>query len=201
MTAQYPPRMATQSLDTVTVTVARAIRAHRQTRGLSITDLAQAADISKTILGKIESGLGNPSLETLWRIASALDVPLGALIDTDEPPRTRVVRAGEGSEIVSASGVHSRLILAEGRNHRTEVFQMELPAEADYRSEPHGAGTEELVVCEQGRALVGPELQEVELDVNDALWFPSDLPHRYRGLEDARLLVIMSHPPAQGVDR
>lgn len=201
MTAQYPPRMASPSLDAVTVRVARAIRAHRQSRGLSVKALADAADISKTILGKIESGLGNPSLETLWRIASALDVPLGALIDTEDPPQTRVVRADEGSEVLSESGVRSRLILAEGRNHRTEVFQMELPADADYRSEPHPPGTEELVVCEQGRALVGAELQEVELRVNDALWFPSDLPHRYRGIDDARLLVIMSHPPAQGVGR
>lgn len=190
-----------QALDTVTVRVARAIRAHRQTRGLSVTALADAANISKTSLGKIESGLGNPSLETLWRVASALDVPLGALIDTDEPPETRVIRAHEGSEIVSESGVRSRLILAEGRNHRTEVFQMELPAGADYRSEPHPAGTEELVICGEGRSLVGPEMQEVELALNDALWFPADLPHRYRGLDDARLLIIMSHPPAHGVSR
>jgi transcriptional regulator with XRE-family HTH domain len=193
--------MASQPLDAVTVRVARAIRAHRQTRGMSVKALADTAEISKTILGRIESGLGNPSLETLWRIASALDVPLGALIGTDEPPQTQVIRAGEGSEIVSASGVHSRLILAEGRNHRTEVFQMELPGDEEHRSQPHAPGTEELVICEHGRALVGPEMREVELELNDALWFPADLPHRYRGLEDARLLVIMSYPPAQGVTR
>jgi XRE family transcriptional regulator, regulator of sulfur utilization len=166
-----------------------------------VNELPDAAEISKTSLSKIESGLGNPSLETLWRIASALDVPLGAIIDTDEPPQTQLIRAGEGSEIVSASGVRSRLILAEGRNHRTEVFQMELPADKEQRSEPHAAGTEELVLCQQGRALVGPEMREVELELNDALWLPSDLPHRYSGLEDARLIVIMSHPPAQGVAR
>ena len=128
-------------------------------------------------------------------------MPLGAIIDTDEPPQTQLIRAGEGSEIVSASGVRSRLILAEGRNHRTEVFQMELPADKEQRSEPHAAGTEELVLCQQGRALVGPEMQEVELELKRRAPVSLRSPHRYRGLEDARLIVIMSHPPAQGVAR
>jgi hypothetical protein len=41
----------------------------------------------------------------------------------------------------------------------------------------HAAGTAELVLCQQGRALVGPQMREFELELNDALWFPSDLPH------------------------
>ncbi len=63
------------SLDRITNLLAQSVRAHRQSRGLSLGNLAEKAGISKTSLSKIESGGGNPSLEVLCRIAQALNVP------------------------------------------------------------------------------------------------------------------------------
>jgi transcriptional regulator with XRE-family HTH domain len=193
--------MAAPALDQLTVQIARSIRAHRQTRGLTVAALAAKAGMSKSRLTTIESGLGNPSVETLWRLASAMDVSLGAIIDHDEPPPTRIIRASDPAQIESQSGMTARLILGEGRNHRTEVYEATLPAGADYRSEPHAAGTEELVICVEGRMVTGSQLSEVELGRGDALWFPADLPHRYHAIEDARMVNVMSFPPAQGTPR
>ena len=55
----------------------RTLRAHRLAHGSSLTELAKAFGLSKTILGRIEAGEGNPSIETLWRISQALALPLG----------------------------------------------------------------------------------------------------------------------------
>jgi transcriptional regulator with XRE-family HTH domain len=192
---------AVGNLDDVNGRVARAIRAHRQSRGLSLGALAAASDLSKTILGKIEAGQGNPSLETLWRIASALDVPLGALIEDDQPPTTRLIRRGEGSRVESDSGMTAHLILAEGASHRSEVFHSTLEKGIEYHSKPHVAGTEELVFCHDGQLEVGPEGREERLASGDALWFPADLPHLYKALKRSDVLIIMSYPPAQGVAR
>ncbi len=188
-------------LDEITLRVARAIRAHRHSRGLSLGALAVEADLSKTILGKIEAGQGNPSLETLWRIASALNVPLGALIEDDRPPTTRLIRSEGGSRIESDSGMIARLILAEGMSHRSEVFHATLDDGIEYRSKPHVIGTEELVFCHSGILEVGPEGREERLASGDALWFPADLPHVYRALKRCDVLVLMSYPPAQGTAR
>jgi transcriptional regulator with XRE-family HTH domain len=193
--------MATEQLGELTVQIARSIRAHRQARGLTVAALASKAGLSKTSLSTIEAGVGNPSVETLWRLASAMDVSLGAIIDHEEPPPTRIIRASDAVQIESASGMSARLLLGEGRNHRTEVYANTLPAGADYRSEPHAAGTEELVICQSGRIITGTQLHEVELGPDDALWFPADLPHRYHAVEDAQLVIVMSFPPAQGVPR
>lgn len=193
--------MVAPALDQLTVQIARSIRAHRQTRGLSVAALAAKAGISKSSLTTIEAGLGNPSVETLWRIGSAMDVSLGELLDQEEPPATRIIRAEDPVPVVSASGMTARLIVGEGRNHRTEVYAATLPAGADYRSEPHAAGTEELVICVEGRMITGTQLNEVELAQGDALWFPADLPHRYHALENARMVNVMSFPPAPGLAR
>jgi len=192
---------AVGNLDDVNSGVARAIRAHRQTRGLSLSALAAASDLSKTILGKIEAGHGNPSLETLWRIASALDVPLGALIGDDEPPATRLIRRGEGSLVESDSGMTAHLILAEGASHRSEVFHSVIDKGIEYHSKPHVAGTEELVFCHDGRLEVGPEGREERLESGDALWFPADVPHIYKALRRSDVLIVMSYPPAHGLAR
>lgn len=180
--------------------LARSVRAHREARGLSLGALARAARLSKTSLSTLEAGLSNPSLETLWRLAEALGVSLGTLLGEADPPRTLIVRAGEGAPFESPSGMAGRMILTEGRNHRTEVLDAAVAPGSDYRSAPHAPGTKELFVCTEGDLVLGPLESEVELGAGDALWFPADLPHRYASEMGARGLVVMSYAPTAGRD-
>jgi len=183
------------SLDAIASSIARTLRTHRRARELSIGELAKRAGLSKTLVSRLEAGVGNPSVETLWRLADALDVSLGMLIESDEPPPTRLIEADEGPLVVSEGGFLGRLILAEGRDHRTEVYELQIGQGVDYSSEPHAPGTAELVVCTEGALEVGPEGQLVILSPGEALWFPADLPHRYRADEQSRALLVMSYPP------
>jgi transcriptional regulator with XRE-family HTH domain len=176
--------------------VGRVIRAHRAAQGRSLGDLARASGLSKTILARIEAGDGNPSLETLWRVSRALRVPLGELLGEDEDPRVRVIRHGAGEELHADSGMSARLLHADGRERRTEVFELRFDAGVEQRAEPHIPGTEELVVCTRGRMVVGPLGEEAELDAGDAVWFAADVAHRYAGLRDAEALCWMLYPAA-----
>jgi transcriptional regulator with XRE-family HTH domain len=192
---------ASPEFGTVSAQMARSLRAHRDARGLSLGALAAKAGVSKTILSRIEAGLGNPALETLWRITRALDVPLGVLLGEEEPPPTRLIRSDQGELVESKSGLVGRLILAEGRNHRTEIFEFTLMPGSDYASEAHAPGTEELVVLTGGTAAVGPAGREIDLAERDALWFPADVNHRYASADGASGYVVMSYPPAHGMTR
>lgn len=176
--------------------LARSLRAHRQAAGLSLGALAVKSGLSKASLSTIEAGAGNPSLETLWRLAGALGLPLGSLLGEVEPPRTRLIRAGEGTPVASESGLAGELLLSEGRPHRTEVIVFELPAGADHRSSPHQVGTEELVLCVSGSVEVGPAGAEERLRPGDCLWFPVDCQHRYASVRGARGLNVISYPTA-----
>jgi transcriptional regulator with XRE-family HTH domain len=173
--------------------LARSLRAHREAARLSLGALASRSGVSKASLSTIEAGLANPSLETLWRLAGALGVSLGALLGEEEPPPIRLVRAGEGVELVSDSGLTGRLLMTEGRPHRTEIIHFELPAGADYRSAAHQAGTEEFLFCTEGSLDAGPLDREERLEAGDALWFPADLPHRYASGGGARCLLALSY--------
>jgi transcriptional regulator with XRE-family HTH domain len=176
--------------------IGQTVRAERLAQGWSLSELARTAGLSKTILARIERGEGNPSIETLWRVSQALRLPLGALLAPASRPRTRVVRARSGAPVGSASGMAAWLLHADGREHRSEVFELELPKGADQRSEPHLPGTEELIFCVKGRLRVGPVGAEVELGPGDAAWFTADLAHHYAALRDTRALCWMIYAGA-----
>jgi transcriptional regulator with XRE-family HTH domain len=187
------------SLHITTNLLAQSVRAHRESRGFSLGTLAEQAGISKTSLSKIEAGQGNPSLDILCRIASALNVPVGTLFGAESRPQLHVIRRDEGQIITSESGLSIRPILTEGRHHRTEIYEMLLPAQIAYHSLAHISGTQEFIICIEGDIFLGPEGQEVRLQPGDAVWFSADLPHSYTSTSGARAFLVMKYPPAQGV--
>lgn len=73
------------------------VRQQRKQEGLTVSELAAAADISPGMLSKIENGQISPSLGTLQTLASALNVPIALLFSTFEERRDcSYVKAGEG---------------------------------------------------------------------------------------------------------
>jgi transcriptional regulator with XRE-family HTH domain len=176
--------------------VARRVRARRNAQGWSLAVLAERAGLSKTIVARIESGDGNPSIETLLRLADALDLTIGALITVDAASSTSVVRVGDAAFVRSQSGLQGRSLWSDGRDRRVETHELLMEPGVDYHSKPHPPGTEELVVCVSGALQVGPEGQEVELAERDAARFPADLAHRYHSAGGCVALCLMSYPPA-----
>ncbi|MEA5667128.1 helix-turn-helix transcriptional regulator [Stenotrophomonas sp. MH1] len=74
--------MARASHETRLVTVfAGNVRRLRRERGLSQEELAEAAGVHRTYVGMIERGEKNVTIYNIERIAIALDVPPGSLLE------------------------------------------------------------------------------------------------------------------------
>jgi transcriptional regulator with XRE-family HTH domain len=71
------------------------LRAQRRAADLSLRELSERTKVSNAYLSQLERGLHEPSLGVLRAIASALGVPLGALLAT-----AGVLEAGETEPIV-----------------------------------------------------------------------------------------------------
>ena len=82
----------------------------RDRHGLSLSELARRAGIAKSTLPQLESGAGNPSVETLWALAVMLNVPFSRLV---EPPATppRVERAGDGPSLRADRRLYTSTLL------------------------------------------------------------------------------------------
>ena len=70
----------TREITTLKRRIGLRIRHRRDEVRISQEDLADAADMTPTYLSQIENGKRNPSLEALFRIATALAIDLADLI-------------------------------------------------------------------------------------------------------------------------
>ena len=76
--------------------IAKSLVRERQRTGLSLAEIARRAGIAKSTLSQLEAGNGNPSLETLWSLCVALDIPFARLLEPQEQ-KTQVIRGIDGS--------------------------------------------------------------------------------------------------------
>ncbi len=66
--------------EAIVANVVRLLREKREKKGLSMNVVAQRSGLSHFIVSLIERDLRNPTLDTLLRIAAAIEVDLGELI-------------------------------------------------------------------------------------------------------------------------
>jgi transcriptional regulator with XRE-family HTH domain len=174
--------------------LAANLRSLRRARGLSIIELARRSSVSRATLSQLEAGGGNPTLETLYDLANALDASLAELITgvaAPEPPR--VVRAGEGPRVLGDAVEAWLLHTVATRTQSIEIYDFRLHTALPQSSGAHSRGTREHLHVYTGRIRVGPVSNPVELAAGDFVAFDADQPHVYQRVsatEFSGLLVI-----------
>ncbi|WP_246284273.1 XRE family transcriptional regulator [Gordonia asplenii] len=173
--------------------VAAALKRERGRAGLSITELARRAGIGKSTLSQLESGEGNPSVETLWALSLALGIQFSALVDAPTPT-VEVIRLGEGPTIKAgdADDYSSTLMSAARPGTRRDIYVIRAEPGKPRISEPHARGVVEHVIISTGRALVGPTDHAVELSPGDYMSYAGDLEHMFDALEPGTVAVLVS---------
>jgi transcriptional regulator with XRE-family HTH domain len=180
-------------VDDPVAAVAANVRKLRIKRGWSLAEAAGSASIGKSTWAQLESGQSNPSLETIWAVAQVFDVPVGALLGT-ENRQSWVLRASEGTRIQSANHVYQvQQLLSLRALSGVDVTLLETEPEAEpRRTKPHHRGSIEHLLVLHGRMRVGPAGEEEELAEGDLISFPGDVEHTYMTLEPGtRCLVLM----------
>lgn len=179
---------------------APAVGAHlrrlRVSRRWSLERLAQVSGVSRAMLCQIELGQSAPTINVLWRIARALDVPFSALLAPEGERRVRVLEAAQGKVLSSADGrFSSRALFPFDEPRRVEFYELRLAAGAEERAEAHPAGTTENLVVGRGRLQVEVEGRTHDLRTGDALLFAADVPHVYRnpGIREAVMYLVMTY--------
>jgi transcriptional regulator with XRE-family HTH domain len=172
--------------------IAASLRRERAKAGLSLSEVAKQAGIAKSTLSQLESGAGNPSVETLWAISTALGVQFSRLVEP-AVPKVQVIRAGEGPTIYSERADYIATLLAVcPPNARRDIYLISAEPGSARESEPHQPGVVEHVVMCSGRALVGLREEAVELNPGDYTSYPGDLPHVFEALEPGTRAVLLS---------
>ncbi len=64
----------------IAVAFGRVLRRQRETRRLSQEGLALSAGVDRTFVSQMERGIRQPTLTTLWKLASALELSPATLV-------------------------------------------------------------------------------------------------------------------------
>jgi transcriptional regulator with XRE-family HTH domain len=167
----------------------------RQGRGLSLRALADVSGLSVNAISRIERGESSPTVTSLQRLASALDVPLMEFFMVDPPHATVIVRAGERLR-TRTDGVLIESLGTGLPGQQLGPFLMTLEPGASGGEEPIAHGGEEFVHCLEGEAEYLVDDGWHALAEGDSLLFLAHQRHMCRnaGTARARLLIVILAP-------
>jgi transcriptional regulator with XRE-family HTH domain len=168
---------------------------------MTLSALAEQAGVAKSTVSLIERGQGNPSIDTVWALASALGVPFTSLFH-DEPPAddVSVVREDDGSVIaVESAGLEEGLVvrhmLTRTGGALIEIYTLVLDEGAVRHAEAHVAGLFEHITVAAGKLEISSDSFNETLGQGDLISFRADRAHTYRVIEGpVRLVSVHEYP-------
>jgi transcriptional regulator with XRE-family HTH domain len=178
-----PPDDISTALDQV----GPRLRAVREQRGITLTDVAARTGISKSTLSRLENGQRRASLELLLPLARTYRVPLDDLVGAPDvgDPRIRL----------KPRRVNGRTVLPLTRHPGVQAWKIVIPASQSTPKPRTHDGYEWLYVLAGRMRLVLGD-QDLVLEVGEAVEFETQLPHWFGSTGDgpAEVLSIFGRP-------
>lgn len=154
-------------------------------RKMSLEEVAKMTGVSKPMLGQIERGQSTPTINTLWKIATGLKVPLSSFCRQKET-QYRLVFPDDENVITEENGrMRAFPLFPYDPVRNVEIFYIEFDAGVQHSSERHADGVEEYVFVIHGTLEMVLGQERVVLKEKQSIRFQADVPHSYNnGSED-----------------
>jgi transcriptional regulator with XRE-family HTH domain len=149
----------------------------RKVRGFSISDLARRSGVAKGIISRLESGTGNPTLETIQALADALGVLMTDLVTTqrDEP---FVLRLAD-SDVLVGQGLTGRVLDRVVSRNAIDVLEATYRATEKRELPGDPPGTVKRIFVVDGTVRIELPDEVITLSGGDYIRFASDVPHSF----------------------
>jgi len=183
----------------MSLSVGARIKAVRETKALSLQDVAQRTGFSELTITQIETGQILPPLGDMVKLARALEMKMGyLLVQGESKPYTIVYKKNRktvsryGSQKTLRYGYTYESLAPEKKERNMEPFLVTLePTSKDESPSTHDGEEFIFVLAGEIEVILG-EKREI-LSPEDSIYYDSTLPHRVRALGDqsARILAVL----------
>jgi transcriptional regulator with XRE-family HTH domain len=173
------------------------IRRLRESRQLSLKEVAARSGLTQSFLSQVERNLTSPSVASLRKVAQAFGVPLTELFQGPVMPENRVVRRDERRQLVHPSRQWRDYLLTPNLTGKLQVILSVIEPGGGSGEEPYAHDSdEECVIVLRGRLEFWVGNDRYVLEEGDSIVFESRIPHRNRnpGPEQAEVLWITTPP-------
>lgn len=176
--------------------VGARLAALRNERQLSLDELSRRAGVSKSMLSQIERAQANPTVAVVWRMAHALGVPIGELLDSptpSKPPRIELVAAHATPSMGDADGSISLRILGPIElAGRFEWYELRLQPGASLVSQAHEPGSWEHLTVQAGTLEVTAGHQVQRVRAGETARYAVDQPHAIRNTGKSASTAVLA---------
>ena len=167
----------------VDVPVGSRLRALRKERGMTIPQLAAATGLTNGFISQLERDLTSASLSSLARIAAALDVRLGHIVDgTPE---------GEAQKVLFLRG-QEHVLLTSADELRFHVTESRIPPGGSAGDELYSLPADvEIVYVAEGALELQVRDTVHRLETGESLTYSPRDPHSWRNPSQAEPAVVL----------
>lgn len=114
--------------DTIDGRIGARIRAEREGRGWSLTDLAGRAGVSRAMIHKVERGASSPTAQLLGKLSGAFGLTMSTLIARAEVESGRLLRRQDQPEWTDPETGYLRRHVTPASGLPLDLVQVTLPA-------------------------------------------------------------------------
>jgi transcriptional regulator with XRE-family HTH domain len=189
-------RRGDKILELVNRIFAENLKKLRETKKLSLENVAKLSGVSKSMLCQIERGEVNPTISTVWKIANGLKVSFTALMSRPEA-EIEIVNQSDIQCLIEDDGKYRNYpIFPFNDDRRFEMYMLEIEPEGRLRAEAHPEGTQEFITVFAGEIAVEVDKKKYRVTKGNSIRFKADEPHAYynTGGEQANLSMVIYYP-------
>lgn len=169
----------------------------RTQRNMSLGDLARESGISKAMLSDMERGNGNPTINTIWKIANGLKVPYTQLIDHVDSQATVVRREETDAQTGEDPSYRVYCYYKTTPARNFELFYVELDPQSSYPSVGHSERAQEYLYVIRGTLTLETGGRTYTLGEGDSMAFDSSAAHTYaNGREEGLSFLVVNYYPS-----
>jgi len=163
----------------------------RESRGLSLEQLAELTGVSKSMLRQIEMGKSSPTITTMWKVANGLRISFTALM-AEQDTHTEVQSFKFNKPILAEKG-HYRIypLIPFSPQHSFETYYFEIDPNTTFSGEPHNGSLFEYIFVTQGVLEVLVKDKSHQIKSGEFIKFSADCGHIYRCISETPVTAIM----------
>ncbi|GEN59291.1 cupin domain-containing protein [Acetobacter nitrogenifigens] len=172
------------------------LRALRQSKGLSIDQVAKAIGVNKSFISKLEHDAVAPSIATLVRYCDAVGAAVGDLFAR---PAANIIRKADRKPINFGGENLSEFIISGDGQDQVMVLISEIEPGGGSGAEQYTLRSAvDLIHVVSGRLNLTLDDVTYTLDEGDTITFPPTIPHSWvnpSATEPAKAFWVISPPP------
>lgn len=156
------------------------LRSVRERKGYTLKTVAQAAEVSESLVSQIERNKVSPAIDTLLAITDALEIDLEYLFKEYKRERpVRVICAEERRNLKENNILYEEIVrpLEGDGTHAIEAYNITLPVNAKTQKGSYGHLGREFGIVTDGQGELHYEAMVFPLKQGDSISFSATAPH------------------------